>query len=208
MRRLIRFVAVPALLLAGLLAVPAAAGATPGVRASAPGVRAAAPQQICPGAVAYPMSPGATIMSSTTTPYVGQTIKVSGVNYCPDEDVDITIGGKHVATTHTDGNGAFEPQVVVPAPTGQRVLAGVGASGLSADRDSLMLTIRAGAGVEAVAVGPTGGSGNGAGSAGGSGTGGLAFTGTEIALLIALAAALLGGGIGLMYAGRRRSLRG
>jgi hypothetical protein len=97
---------------------------------------------------------------------------------------------------------------VVPAPTGQRVLAGVGASGLSADRDSLMLTIRAGAGVEAVAVGPAGGSGTGAGSAGGSGTGGLAFTGTEIALLIALAAALLGGGIGLVYAGRRRSLRG
>jgi hypothetical protein len=198
MRRLIRFVAVAALLLAGLLAVPAAAGA-------APGVRAAAPQEICPGAVAYPMSPGATIMSSTTTPYVGQTITVSGVNYCPDEDVDITIGGKHVATTHTDGNGAFDSEVVVPAPTGQRVLAGVGASGLSADRDSLMLTIRAGAGVEPVAVGPAGGSG---GSGSGSGTGGLAFTGTEIALLIALAAALLGGGIGLMYAGRRRSLRG
>jgi hypothetical protein len=200
MRRLIRFVAVPALLLAGLLAGPAAAGAAPGVRAVAP---AAAPQEICPGAVAYPMSPGATIMSSTTTPYVGQTIKVSGVNYCPDEDVDITIGGKHVATTHTDGNGAFDPEVVVPAPTGQRVLAGVGASGLSADRDSLMLTVRAGAGVEPIAVGPAGGS-----SGGGSGTGGLAFTGTEIALLIALAAALLGGGIGLMYAGRRRSLRG
>ena len=198
MRRLIRFVAVAALLLAGLLAVPAAAGA-------APGARAAAPQEICPGAVAYPMSPGATIMSSTTTPYVGQTITVSGVNYCPDEDVDITIGGKHVATTHTDGNGAFDSEVVVPAPTGQRVLAGVGASGLSADRDSLMLTIRAGAGVEPVAVGPAGGSG---GSGSGSGTGGLAFTGTEIALLIALAAALLGGGIGLMYAGRRRSLRG
>lgn len=200
MRRLIRFVAVPALLLAGLLAVPAAAGAAPGARAAAP---AAAPQEICPGAVAYPMSPGATIMSSTTTPYVGQTITASGVNYCPDEDVDITIGGKHVATTHTDGNGAFDSEVVVPAPTGQRVLAGVGASGLSADRDSLMLTIRAGAGVEPVAVGPAGGS-----SGGGSGTGGLAFTGTEIALLIALAAALLAGGIGLMYAGRRRSLRG
>jgi hypothetical protein len=201
MRRLIRFVAVPALLLAALLAVPAVAGATPG----AAGARAAAPQEICPGAVAYPMSPGATIMSSTTTPYVGQTIKVAGANYCPNEDVDITIGGKHVATAHTDGNGAFDIQVVVPAPTGQRVLAGVGASGLNADRDSLVLTIRAGAGVDPIAVGPAGGSGSGGGGA--SGTGGLAFTGTQIALLIALAAALLGGGIGLMYAGRRRSLR-
>jgi hypothetical protein len=94
---------------------------------------------------------------------------------------------------------------VVPAPTGQRVLAGVGASGLNADRDSLVLTIRAGAGVDPIAVGPAGGSGSGGGGA--SGTGGLAFTGTQIALLIALAAALLGGGIGLMYAGRRRSLR-
>ena len=198
MRRLLGFAAVAALLLAGLLAVPAVAGAVPGGRA-------AAPQEICPGAVAYPVSPGATIMASTTTPYVGQTITVSGVNYCPDEDVDITIGGKHVATAHTNGSGQFDLQVVVPAPTGQRLLAGVGASGLTADRDSLMLTIRAGAGVEPVAVGPAGG--NGAGG-GGSGTGGLAFTGTEIALLVALAAALLGGGVALAYAGRRRSSHG
>jgi LPXTG-motif cell wall-anchored protein len=59
--------------------------------------------------------------------------------------------------------------------------------------------------VDPIAVGPAGGSGSGGGGA--SGTGGLAFTGTQNALLIALAAALLGGGIGLMYVGRRRSLR-
>ena len=92
MRRLIRLVMVLGLVAAGLFSGARAAGAT-------------AP---CPGDP-YPVGVGATISASTTTPYVGQTIKVGGRNFGADEDVVISIGGTQVATAHTDVMGSFDP---------------------------------------------------------------------------------------------------
>jgi hypothetical protein len=179
MRRAVRFIAVLGLLLAAF---------TIGQTSSVAGVRSAA-QEVCPGATSYPPSPGAIIMASTTTPFVGQTIEVSGKNYCPNEDVAIMLRGKKVGSTHTDASGRFEPPLKVSGPAGQAELAGIGASGLSLDRDSLELTIGAGTGVNPGSP---------------SGTPGLALTGTELTGLIALAAVLLGGGGVMLYAGRRK----
>lgn len=139
---------------------------------------------------AYPPSPHATIMASTTTPHVGETIEASGSAYCPDEDVRLTLAGAFVGTTHTDSSGDFDPPVTVHR-TGKLLLCGIGASGLPNDRDCLTLT------VTAPQHGLAGHNANG---------GGTSFTGTDLLLLCLIAAALLVAGWALVAAGRRRRL--
>jgi hypothetical protein len=178
MRRLFSALVVACLAAVALVAAPAVASAASG------GLHAIAPT--CPAAN-YPPTPNATVMSSTTTPFIGQKLEVSGSAYCPDEDVRLTIGGTFVGTAHTDATGAFDPSAIVPGPVGQKQLCGVGASGLANDRDCLPLTISAGHGTDAVTTG-----------------GGLAMTGTQIAGLVVLAVALVAGGAFLAAAGRRR----
>jgi hypothetical protein len=136
----------------------------------------------------YPPAPHATIMASTTTPSIGETIEASGVAYCPNEDVRITLAGRFVTTTHTDSTGAFDPPVTVHQ-TGKLPLCGIGASGLPNDRDCLTLTVTA----------HQQGGGHNPG-------GGTSFTGTDIMLIVLAAAVLLGAGGGLLVAGRRRRL--
>jgi hypothetical protein len=187
MRRAIRLIMALGLLTAGLLIGQSGAVASPS------GALAIAAPGTCPKPATYPPTPGATVRSSTTSPFLGQTIEVSGTNYCPDEDVDIRIGGQHVGTAHTDASGNFDPPVVVPGPAGSRVLDGIGASGLSNDRDSLTLCVTG----DAVC------SGTGGTTAPSSG-GGLPFTGTQVTGLIVLAIVLLGGGGAAIYAGRRK----
>ncbi len=182
LRRAIPLGLVAVLVLLGAVFAPTAASARPLAQAPAS----------CPKPKPYPPAPNATVQSSTTTPNAGDTIEASGINYCPDEDVDLTIGGQHVGTAHTDANGSFDPPVVVPGPSGEKQLCGVGASGLSTDQDCLTLT-----------VGGNGGS-NAAGGGGSGNNGGTAFTGTQVALLLLIALALLGGGIAFSTAGRRK----
>ncbi|HEY2167320.1 MAG TPA: hypothetical protein VGH01_09160 [Jatrophihabitantaceae bacterium] len=178
---------------AALLAAPGLASAgTYGTAASR--VAAANPintSEDCPGTripgtttVNDAIHPGATIMSSTTTPFVGQHIEASGIQYCPNEDVRLTIGGHFVGTAHTNSGQSFDPQVVVPAPVGDQLLCGVGASGLSSDQDCLTLHV----------VSPT---------APNSGPP-LSFTGVEIGAMVAVAIALLVGGALFATVGRRR----
>jgi hypothetical protein len=179
MRRIWTFTGAAVLALGLTLAVPAAASAS-GLTVTAAGA--------CNDSN-YPPSPHATIMSSTTTPAVGETIEASGVAYCPNEDVRILLAGKFVTTTHTDGTGAFDPPVTVHQ-TGKLPLCGIGASGLPNDRDCLTLTV--------VANHQQGG--------GHTPGGGTSFTGTDILLIVIAAAALLGAGGALLVAGRRKSL--
>jgi hypothetical protein len=160
-----------------VLVLPIPAYGTP-VHVAAPAAGA------CPGSdVNYPVVPGATVQSSTTRPKVGAKIEVSGIKYCPNEDVRITISGKFVGTGHTDDQGSFDPQVVVPGPTGQKPLCGIGASGLPNDADCLTLTVTNG---------------------GTSGEHHPATTGVEVASLVAIAAILLVSGAVFVRAGRRR----
>jgi hypothetical protein len=154
-------------------------------------------------ATPYPPVTGAQIAVSTTTPYVGERIEVSGTFFGPDELVDIAIHGQVVASAHADARGSFDPSVVVPAPAGQQQLTAHGrTSGL--DASPILLTVRdatGGLGVDAAAAVS---SGTGAGAGVGAGHSGLAFTGVQIAMLCLLAALLLGGGTAAVYAGRRR----
>lgn len=184
MRRVVPRVVIAGLLIIAALAVPVSAAAAP-LAGSAP--------TTCPKPKPYPPPPNATVQSSTTTPRVGQTIEASGIGYCPNEDVTITIAGKNVGTAHTDAAGSFRLTVVLPGPGGQKLLCGIGASGLSTDRDCLTLTVSGAAANDASAS-----------TAAGGGGGGTAFTGTEAALLLALAILLLAGGIAFATAGRHR----
>jgi hypothetical protein len=137
----------------------------------------------------YPVTTQASIAASTTTPFVGESIDVSGTCYHANEGVALTIGGVSVGTAHTDANGSFTLTVKVPDLLGAQSLVGRGASGEGNDVDSLTLTIE-GSGV--------------AGESIGGGGGGLASTGVKIAGLVLLAGALIGGGAFFAVAGRRR----
>jgi hypothetical protein len=192
MRRLIRIVVVAALAGAALLAVPAAALAASGSVSAG----------VCVKASAYPPESGPTLMVSTTTPYQGQTISTSGTGFCPDETVTLTIGATVMATTHTDGGGTFDPPIHITQDPGRYRLVATGKLG---DRASVGLQVRSGSAVAPVSVHRPAANGHALAGAG-SGTGGLAFTGTDVAMLVALAAILLGGGGYLAYAGRRRRL--
>jgi hypothetical protein len=127
------------------------------------------------------------IMSSTTTPFQGQTIEASGIGYHANEDVALSIGGIPVGTAHTDSSGNFDPAVVVPTSLiGDQPLTGAGASGQPDDIDSIVLNIRA------------------AGAGGSSSSGGLASTGVDILTGVAIALALIGAGVLFARGGRRR----
>jgi hypothetical protein len=174
MRRKLGAVAVLGML-AGTVLLAAPAGAVP------------TPTSV-PGTCGYPPALcQAHIFSSTTAPTPGQTIEASGKDYHPNEDVDLTIGGIHVGTAHTDANGNFDPAVVVPASLrGDQPLTGRGASGQPNDVDSVVLHIQV------------------AGASGSSSSGGLASTGVEIAAFSAVGVALIAGGVAFAVAGRRR----
>ena len=180
MRRFARICAALGLLGALALAGPAAADAGTGLHAQT---------GPCPGTSAYPPTTQAMVAVSTTNPTVGETIEVSGQSYCANEDVQIYLNGTLRATAHTGSTGSFDPPLVVHGPPGDQTLSGIGASGLANDRDSVVLHVQA----------PGGGHGTQA-----SATEGLSLTGTDIALIIAIAVALLAGGTALAYAGRRR----
>ena len=168
-----------------VVAASALAGPVSAAPADAQPVRAT-PAGHCPGAQAYPPTPNATVEASSTAPAAGASIEASGVHYCGNEDVKITIAGKLVGTAHTDGQGSFDPKVVVPGPSGAKQLCGIGASGLATDADCLTLTVQAAGGQAEPA------------------SGGTAFTGADIALIVAVAVLLLAGGVAFSTAGKRR----
>jgi len=196
MRRLIRIIVVSALLLTSLtIAARAASAATPG------GFLAAS--STCSGGSGYPVKAGATLAVSTTTPYSGQTIDVSGSNFQPGENVTLKLNGKAVATVKADNSGSFSTSLKITSAPGKFQLTATGAvCGVA----GLLLSIRAGSGVLPVTSTKSPAAGAG-GAATGQGGGGLAFTGVDTALLLAVAVALIAGGGYLAHAGRRRHAR-
>lgn len=205
MRRMIRVLAVAALALGGV------AGAAV---VMAPAVAAPSAGSVCSPGQPYPPSAGVMLMVSTTTPYQGQSIEVSGSGYCANETVTLSMGGQRLGTAHADAKGSFDPKVRITEDPGRYRLTGAGQDG---DHASVAMTVRPGSGVEPISVHRPGANGPGSNghapaangavpAAAGAGTGGLAFTGIDVALLIAIAVALLGAGSYLVYAGRRRRL--
>lgn len=193
MRRLMRFLAISVSLALSLVTAVTAATA-----AHAATVKVGA----CASVSAYPPTSGPTLMVSTTTPYQGQRIEVGGADYCPDEDVTLTLGGTTVATVHTSAHGSFDTTITITADPGTYQLTGTGADGDSA---SVTLTVRSASGVAPVST-QANPSGAAAGSS--SGGGGLAFTGLDVIALVAIALLLVGAGIYLTRAGRRRHAHG
>ena len=183
MRRLSPLAAALSLAFGLALALPAASGAA-GLATAAVGC----------GGDAYPPSPHATLMASTTMPRLGETIEVSGVAFCANEAIRLTLAGTFVGTAHTDGTGAFDPPVKV-TESGKLSLCGTGSSGIPGDSDCLTLTVSA--------HGTAGGGSHNPSSSGGGGT---AFTGVQVLLLCLIAGALIVVGWALAAAGRRKRL--
>lgn len=194
MRRLIRVIVVSALVLTSLtISMRAASATTPG------GFDAAA--ATCSGGAGYPVKAGATLAVSTTTPYRGQIIDVSGANFKAGDNVTLKLDGKAVATVKADSKGSFSTSIKITSKPGKFELTATGAScGVA----GLLLAIRGSSGVGGVTATQSPGAG---GAATGQGGGGLAFTGVDVAMLVAVALALIGGGGYLAHAGRRRHAR-
>jgi hypothetical protein len=143
----------------------------------------------CPHPRPYPPAPDATVEVNTTDPHVGDPLEISGIIYCPDEDVALTIASQHVGAAHTGSAGSFDPQVTTPGPPGPKQVCGIGASGLATDRDCLLIQVQGAGSSE----GPPAGQG-----------GGTAFTGVQIALLGLLALMLVVGGVVVTTFSRNR----
>jgi hypothetical protein len=123
----------------------------------------------------------ATVEVNMTVLHVGDPIKISGIGYCPHEDVDLTIDGRHVGTAHTDAAGSFERQATtLRGPPGQRQVCGLVVSGPPTDRDCLLVRVLAANGSRAAPPGHDGDT---------------VSTGVRIALVGLLALVLVVGGV-------------
>jgi hypothetical protein len=186
-----RRVIAPVLLVALLTLLPA--GITRAAAAAHAGAQQGLAATNCPEPPPYPPPPDATVEVDTTAPNVGDPLEISGIRYCPKEDVNLTIAGRHVGTAHTDSDGSFDPQVTTPGPTGTKRVCGIGASGLATDRNCLFIHVR-GAGSSAAEAGPPPHSSGG----------GTALTGVQIALLGLVALVLVVGGVVVTTLSRNR----
>src|SRR5258706_15081607 len=75
------------------------------------GPAAAAPAAAAP----YPPPVCATLSVSTTTPFPGQTITVSGVNFAPNEQITLVLDtGATLGDVTVGADGTFSKDVVVP----------------------------------------------------------------------------------------------
>lgn len=134
-----------------------------------------------------PDADGALTVNPSTIP-VGGTARVTGDGWGADEQVTVTMYSTPVvlATAVTDANGAIDTQIRVPAGTtvGEHTVVAMNATSALHPARTLAATIRVTA--EKAAV-PTEVAGN-------TQTGSLAFTGSNLAILLLAAAALIAGG--------------
>jgi hypothetical protein len=131
----------------------------------------------------YPPSFGASMSVSTTTPFPGQTITVTGEHFKANEDFNLVLDtGAVLAAVHVAADGSFSVNVTLPAGlTGNHVISTDGdESGCPAD--PIQIDIQ------------------GSGTSGG----GLASTGVDILTGLAIALALIAGGVLFARSGRRR----
>lgn len=180
-----RVAAALAAILTGMLAFVGAAAV-----ASAPAVAGPYPPTVC-----------AAIAVSTTTPYAGQKITVSGTGFTAGDQVEIVLtGGANATLGHAmvAADGSFGAQVTIPGGINGHFKIDARGGGPSCPVDPILIDVRVGAGIAGVAAGPGGG-------VGANGSGGLSFTGFNALLLIAAAAVLIGTGVLLARGGRRRT---
>lgn len=153
--------------------------------------------------VAYPVTICATLSVSTTTPLVGASITVSGVNFDPNATIKLELETKPwlLATVKSNALGSFTVTVKLPAGVfGAHLIVAIGGntqSGASCPADpSVLLHIQ----------NPGAGGGQGGGGTGSGNGGGTALTGVDVLLLVLLAAVLLTVGVAINRSGKRRKL--
>ena len=134
---------------------------------------------------------------SDVSPTAGQTITVTGGNFCPNSEVAVLFDGEQIGSGTANGNGTVTVQVTIPqdASLGEHIIT---LSGLASDCETpanveIPITVVSGAGA------------GGAGGAGGGG-GGVAFTGADISLGMMLLAAMVIVGAAALIVGRRRKV--
>jgi hypothetical protein len=151
-------------------------------------------------AVAYPPTICPTISVSTTTPLVGETITVAGVNFTPGAKVRIELNANPkvyvLANVTASATGTFSTPVTFPAGvTGTNTIRAVGGGGGPGCPANAIQVIKLHNGGESSSNG--GGTNN-------NGGGGTAFTGVDVLLLLLIAALLVGAGVMLNRGGGRR----
>jgi len=147
---------------------------------------AAAPTPTPSACQSYPVGAvaAATLMVSTTTPFEGQTITVSGTNFVTNEAIAIDLSGSPVAHVTTSASGSFSTPVTLPAGvTGTQTIS-VAGDHSTCPASSITITIQ-GAGVSATSQG-------------------LSHTGVDILTGLAVAIALLIAGVALTGGARRK----
>lgn len=141
-----------------------------------------------PAAQAYPASTCATLSVSTTHPQVGASLVVTGAAFAPRATIRLELHTKvyALATVHSDADGAFSTRVTLPAGVhGRHLIVAVGGAVASCPADPY----------QALSIQTGGTTVTGTGSS--SGNGGLASTGLDVALLLLIAALLIGVGVAL-----------
>lgn len=143
-------------------------------------------------AIAYPATTCSTLSVSTTTPQAGASFTISGSNFEPSAAVHLVLrpAGSDLGTAQTDTTGAFSITAQIPADVSgnQNVVATSGATinGVCPADPVQSLAVQAASNNNG--NGNNGSNGNGNGS-------GLSNTGLDVAGLLALAAALIVGGV-------------
>jgi hypothetical protein len=134
----------------------------------------------------YPPGPGASLGVSTTTPFAGEQITVSGANFNASKPVTVNMNTQTVelGTTTTNAAGSFSLKVTIPSDaTGSHSISVSGpAVPTECPPGSIAITIASSSSPKPP----------------------LSFTGVEIGALIAVALLLLAGGVLFATAGRRR----
>lgn len=156
----------------------------------------------------YPPRPCATLSVSTTTPYGGQSITVSGTGFSSGDQVTLEMRGDTNATlghVTVGSDGRFSTEVKIPDDAHGHFLIYADGGHPSCPVDPVVLDVRSSLGIGGVAVGPNGAS---AAVAGASSAGGLAFTGLDVLLLVVAGLILIGTGVLLTRGGRRRARSG
>jgi hypothetical protein len=145
----------------------------------------------------YPPSACPTLSVSTTNPLPGESITVSGRNFDANARIEIVLDkpGRVMRTVTSDSNGQFTTSITLPAGlTGRHLFKAIGGGsdatrGCPADPGQAF-DVQGGS---AASLEPGSSGANGPGAPGSNG-GGTAFTGLDVAGLLAIAAALIGAG--------------
>jgi hypothetical protein len=131
-----------AVLAALAVATLALVGATSGSAGAAAAVRAAVPSCVVGNDAVIP---GPIVSISTTTPFPGQTVTISGANFDKNAHVSIVMTPPTVtlASVTTSATGTFTVQVTIPANiTGTKTISIVGGAPAGCLPNSIVITIQ------------------------------------------------------------------